>query len=39
MVERADKFFGVIFRGTSSYVQEVEQTRAYDFVVDDAIQN
>ena len=39
MIERADKFFGVYYRGDSSHIQEIEKEKATDFVIDGAIQN
>ena len=38
MIGKAEKFFGVYFRGGSSHIKEIEQEQAKDFVNDDAIQ-
>ena len=39
LLERAEKFFGVLFRGNSSHIKEVNREEAQDFVIDDNIQN
>ena len=38
MIDKAEKFFGVFFRGGSSHIKEIEQEQASDFVSDGAIQ-
>lgn len=39
LLEKAEKFFGVLFRGNSSHIKEVNREEAQDFVIDDNIQN
>ena len=38
MISKAEKFFGVYFRGGSSHIKEIEQEQAKDFVNDDTIE-
>jgi len=39
LLERADKYFGVLFRGMSSHIKEIVKDEAADFIVESDIQN
>jgi len=39
LLERADKYFGVLFRGMSSHIKEIVRDEASDFIVESDIQN
>ena len=39
LLERADKYFGVLFRGMSSHIKEIVKNEASDFIEESYIQN